>query len=173
MAHQRPFAFEVDDMDWRDDAFRFLNGTPAIPSLYAIRPGVEIIAQVGVENIRRKSMHQTALLIELAEEAGFEVNSPREPHRRGGTVTINPPHAYEVSRELLARDIVIDYRAQAGIRISPHFYNSDDEVRLVIRAIQEILDSGDMAAAQRRTSLCNVSLRIVLGLMNLFFINNL
>jgi len=142
MAHKRPFDFEVADIDFRDDAFRFLNGTPAIPSLYANRPGIEIIARVGVENIRRKSMRQTAYLIELAEEAGFQVNSPRRPEERGGTVTVNPPHAYEVSRELLARRILIDYRPQAGIRISPHFYNSDDEVRQVIDAIREILDSG-------------------------------
>jgi kynureninase len=142
MAHRRPFDFEVGEMDWRDDAFRFLNGTPAVPSLYAIRPGVEVIAQVGVDNIRRKSMRQTALLIDLAEAAGYEVNSPHRPEDRGGTMTVNPPHAYEVSRELIARNIVIDYRAQAGIRISPHFYNSDDEVRLVIQSVQEILDSG-------------------------------
>ena len=142
MAHQRPFGFEVDDMDWRDDAFRFLNGTPAIASLYANRPGVEIIAKVGVDQIRQKSMRQTALLIELAEAAGFEVHSPRQPHQRGGTVTVNPPHAYEVSRELLARDIVIDYRAQAGIRVSPHFYNSDEEVRRVIETMQAILADG-------------------------------
>lgn len=142
MAHKRPFGFEVDEIDLRDDAFRFLSGTPAIPSLYANRPGVEIIAQVGVENIRRKSIHQTALLIELAEAAGYPINSPRQPSERGGTVTLNPPHAYEVSRELLARKILIDYRAQAGIRVSPHFYNSDDEVRQVIDAIQDILNSG-------------------------------
>ncbi len=135
MAHQRPFAFEVDEIDFRDDAFRFLNGTPAIPSLYANRPGVEIIAQVGVEAIREKSLRQTALLIGLAEQAGYAINSPRDPARRGGTVTVNPPHAYEVSRELLARDIVIDYRENAGIRISPHFYNSDDEIVQVIGAI--------------------------------------
>jgi len=142
MAHRRPFAFEVGEIDFRDDAFRFLNGTPAIPSLYANRPGVEIIAQVGVEAIRRKSLRQTALLIELAEQAGYAINSPRDPARRGGTVTVNPPHAYEVSRELLARDIVIDYRENAGIRISPHFYNSDDELRHVIDAIGEVLASG-------------------------------
>lgn len=142
MAHQRPFAFEVDTIDFRDDAFRFLNGTPAIPSLYANRPGVEIIGQVGVENIRRKSIHQTALLIDLAEQAGYTINSPRRPDERGGTVTVNPPHAYEVSRELIARNIIVDYRAQAGIRVSPHFYNSDDEVRAVIGAIQDILESG-------------------------------
>lgn len=142
MAHKRPFAFEVDEMDFRDDAFRFLNGTAAIPSLYANRPGVEIIAQVGVEAIRDKSLRQTALLIDLAEQAGYAVNSPRDPAQRGGTVTVNPPHAYEVSRELLARDIVIDYRENAGIRISPHFYNSDDELQQVIDAIREILESG-------------------------------
>ena len=142
MAHQRPFAFEVDDIDFRDDAFRFLNGTPAIPSLYANRPGVEIIAQVGVENIREKSLRQTALLIDLAEQAGYAINSPRDPAQRGGTVTVNPPHAYEVSRELLARDVVIDYRENAGIRISPHFYNSDAELVRVIETIREILDSG-------------------------------
>ena len=70
------------------------------------------------------------------------MNSPRDPAQRGGTVTVNPPHAYEVSRELLARDIVIDYRENAGIRISPHFYNSDDELQQVIDAIREILESG-------------------------------
>jgi kynureninase len=142
MAHQRPFAFEVDDIEFREDAFRFLNGTPAIPSLHANRPGIEVIAEVGVDNIRQKSMRQTALLIHLAEQAGYAINSVREPARRGGTVTLDPPHAYEVSRELIARGILVDYRAQAGIRVSPHFYNSDDEVRQVVATIQEILDSG-------------------------------
>ncbi|NDJ75645.1 MAG: aminotransferase class V-fold PLP-dependent enzyme [Chloroflexi bacterium] len=141
MAHQRPFDFEVGELDFRDDAFRLLNGTPAIPSLYANRPGIEIIAQVSVEQIRQKSMRQTAMLIELAEAAGYDVNSPCDPDERGGTVTINPPHAYEVSRELIARNILIDYRSGAGIRVSPHFYNSDDEVRQVIVEIQAIVDS--------------------------------
>ncbi len=87
-------------------------------------------------------MRQTALLIELADAAGFQVNTLRDETRRGGTVTVNPPHAYEVSRELLARNIIIDYRAGAGIRISPHFYNTDDEVRLAVETMQEILESG-------------------------------
>jgi kynureninase len=142
MAHQRPFAFEVDDLDFREDAFRFLNGTPAIPTLYAIQPGVDVIAEIGADRIREKSMHQTQLLWQLAEEAGFTVNSPRNPAERGGTLVIDPGHAYAVSRELLARDIIIDYRPQAGIRVSPHFYNSDDEIRAVITAMQDILETG-------------------------------
>ena len=62
--------------------------------------------------------------------------------RRAGTVTVNPPHAYEVSNELLTRDIKIDFRPQAGIRIAPHFYNSDDEIRAAMLAIGEILADG-------------------------------
>jgi kynureninase len=142
MAHKHPFDFEVDEIDFRDDAFRFLNGTPAIPSLYANEPGIDVIAQVGVENIRAKSMRQTALIIERAETAGYEINSVREPQHRAGTVTVNPDNAYAVSREMIARDILVDYRPQAGIRIAPHFYNSDEEIFRAIDAIGAILADG-------------------------------
>ncbi len=138
-AHKRPFAFEVDTLDLRDDIYRLMNGTPGIASLHSIQPGVKIMAEVGIEAIREKSMRQTALLIEMADTAGYEVVSPRDPARRAGTVTLNPPHAYEVSREMLARNIKIDYRQNAGIRIAPHFYNSDDEVREAVESMGAIL----------------------------------
>ncbi|MGB1286012.1 MAG: aminotransferase class V-fold PLP-dependent enzyme, partial [Aggregatilineales bacterium] len=142
MSHQTPFSFDVDNLDWREDNYRLMNGTPGIASLQAIQPGIDIITQVGVENIRKKSIRQTSLLIDLADAAGYEVVSPRETTRRAGTVTVNPPHAYEVSRELIARNIKIDYRANAGIRIAPHFYNTDDEVRQSINTITDILEDG-------------------------------
>lgn len=141
MAHKRPFAFE-SDIEFREDAFRLLNGTPAIPSLYAIQPGIEIIGRVGVEAIREKSLRMTAYMIERADAAGWEVNSPREAEERGGTVTVNPLHAYEVSRELLARNIVIDYRIGAGVRVSPHFYNTFGEIDACFDAIADILSTG-------------------------------
>jgi kynureninase len=142
-AHQHPFAFDVENFIPRDDIYRFANGTPGVASLYAIQPGIDIIAQVGVDTIRAKSQRQTALLIELAQAAGYDLTTPLNPAERGGTVTINPPHAYEISRELLARDILIDYREKAGIRVSPHFYNSDEEIHLVMDAIHDILTTGD------------------------------
>ena len=141
-AHQKPFAFDVEHHTLRDDAYRLANGTPGIASLYAIQPGVEIIAQVGVDAIRAKSLRQTNHLLALADAAGYEVRTPRDEAARAGTVTVNPPHAYEVSRELLARDIVIDYREGAGIRIAPHFYNSDAEIETAMHAIAEILNDG-------------------------------
>jgi kynureninase len=138
MAHKQPFAFDPGPIEFADDAFRFLQGTPNIPGLYAARSGYEIIHEVGVENIRAKSMRQTQMLIELAEEAGFPVNTPRNPQQRGGTVTVDAPNGYEVTEELLRRDFLVDYRPGAGIRIAPHFYTKDEELGLVIREIQSI-----------------------------------
>ena len=111
-------------LDLREDSYRLMNGTPGIASLHAIQPGVDIVAEVGVPAIRQKSMRQTALIIELADELGYEVVSPRNAEQRAGTVTVNPPQAWEVSCELLTRDIKVDFRPKAGIRIAPHFYNS-------------------------------------------------
>ncbi|MGJ3240317.1 MAG: aminotransferase class V-fold PLP-dependent enzyme [Anaerolineae bacterium] len=141
-AHKAPFDFDVENFEMREDVYRLANGTPGIATLQAIQPGIDIITQVGVENIREKSIRQTSLLIELADAAGYEVVSPRDTAQRAGTVTVNPPNAYAVSRELLARNIKIDYRANAGIRVAPHFYNTDDEVRQAIAMITEILEDG-------------------------------
>jgi kynureninase len=149
-AHQRPFAFEVDNFELREDAYRLANGTPGIASLYAIQPGIDIITKVGVDNIRAKSIRQTELIIDLADKAGYEINSPRDSAVRAGTITVRPDHAYEVSRELLARNIVIDFRQNAGIRIAPHFYNSDDEIYLTMNTIGEILADGSWQQHTKR-----------------------
>lgn len=139
MAHQNPFDFEVGPIEYREDGSRFLTGTPGIPALYAVEPGCRIVAEVGVEAIRQKSVRQTSRLMELAAGQGFETRSPTDSARRGGTVSVLVPHVYEVSRELLRRDFLVDYRPQVGIRISPHFYTKDEELELTIREIAEIL----------------------------------
>jgi len=141
LAHRRPFAFEVGPIDRRDDAFRFLNGTPHIPALYACQPGLEIIGQVGVERIREKSVRQTTRLIEGALARGWRVNTPMNAAERAGTVSVDCPNAAEVMRELIAREILVDYRPQAGIRLSPHFYNRDEEIDFALDQIAEILDT--------------------------------
>ncbi len=138
-AHQQPFAFDLEQFTLREDAYRLAGGTPAIPAYYAVQPGVEIIREIGVEAIRAKSIRQTSLIIALADAAGYTVLSPRDPAQRGGTITLRPPEAYAVSRELLARKLVIDYREGAGIRIAPHFYTTDAEVRACLAAITDIL----------------------------------
>ncbi|MGH9492711.1 MAG: aminotransferase class V-fold PLP-dependent enzyme, partial [Terriglobales bacterium] len=140
-AHQEPFAFETGPIRYTDGPYRFSTGTSNIPALYAAQPGLKIIQEVGIANIRRKSERQTARLIELADRHGWRVNTPREPAQRGGTVSIDMPSAQEVCAELLKRDILVDYRPKAGVRMSPHFYNKDEELDLAIGAVEEILSS--------------------------------
>lgn len=140
LAHQRPFEFEVGPIERREDSFRFLNGTPHIPALYACQPGLQIIHSVGVGPIREKSMRQTARILDGARARGWPVNTPADPAERGGTVSVACPHAQEVMRELLARNVLVDFRPQAGIRLSPHFYNRDDEIDATLAQIEEILD---------------------------------
>jgi len=141
MAHRQPFAFDAEPIEFADNAFRFLQGTPNIPGMYAARSGYEIINEVGVENIRAKSIRQTSMLIELAEENGIPVRSPKDSAQRGGTVTLDVPNGYEVTQELLRRDFLLDFRPGAGIRIAPHFYTKDEELELVIAEIQSIFES--------------------------------
>ena len=138
-AHRNSMGFEIGPILYTDPPFRFMNGTSHIPALEAARPGLRIIAEVGVQRIREKSKKQTARLIELADRHGWTVNSPRDPEQRGGTVSIDMPNSQEVCRELLKREILVDWRPQAGVRMSPHFYNADRELEVAIGAVEEIV----------------------------------
>ena len=123
-----------------------MNGTPHIPSLEAARPGLKIIAEIGVQRIREKSKRQTARLIELADKHGWKVNTPRDPEKRGGTVSIDMPDSQEVCGELLKRDVLADWRPKAGVRMSPHFYNADEELDHAIASVEQILKERALAA---------------------------
>lgn len=151
MAHARPFAFEPD-MEYATTGYRWLGGTPAIPAIYAAIEGPRLVQRAGLDAIRAKSVRQTARLVALADERGFTVNAPRDPSRRGGTVAIDVPHAYEVAQCLLDRDIIVDFRPGAGIRVAPHFYTRDDELELAVAAIDEILATGAWARHAGRAS---------------------
>jgi len=140
MAHEHPFAFE-SELHYAPNITRFLHGSPAIPALYAAQSGYEIINKIGVERIREKSVRQTQHLIELAQEAGFRVTSPKTPAQRGGTITVWDDHAAALTKELIRREFIVDYRPGAGVRISPHFYTTDEELALVIAEMKKIRDA--------------------------------
>jgi kynureninase len=140
-AHARPFAF-AEEMEYAGGAARFLTGTPNVPAHYAGTAGYDLIEEIGVERIRANSLRQTERLIALADGAGFEVASPRDPSRRAGTVTIRVPEFPAVHRELTERQVLCDFRPDAGIRLGPHFFTSDEELERTIAEIEDILASG-------------------------------
>jgi len=149
MAHEHPFAFEAGAIDYASDATRFLHGTPAVPALFAARAGYEIVSALGVESIRRKSVRQVQLLMDRARARGLTPRTPDDPDRRGGMAILDVPQGEAVTRELLRREIIVDHRPGAGIRYSPHFYTTDDEILHAIDQTREILDSGAYRAHVR------------------------
>jgi len=138
-AHKRPFAFEMDRVDYADaPAWRMANGTPPIPALFSARAGWDLLAEVGVERIREKSLRQTRALRELLEQRGFVINTPRDDVQRAGTICFDFDGAQPVAIELNRRRFFCDYRPKAGIRASPHYYTTDAEIEAFVREIDAI-----------------------------------
>lgn len=150
-AHARPFDFDPE-IEYASGAFRWLNGTPVVPALYSAIEGPRLIRKAGVAAIREKSMRQTAQIIALADARGWTVNAPRDAARRGGTVAVDVPNGYAISRWLAAKNILVDYRPGAGVRIAPHFYTRDDEIEQCIESIDAALSSGEWKRFEARES---------------------
>jgi kynureninase len=146
LAQRKPFDFEIASDDapgLRTDAMHMMNGTPAIPAYYAAIAGLDAINEVGVARIRARSRELTGRLLALVDEHGFTSAATRDPDRLAGTVAVNVPDALAVARTLKARDFVVDYRPPVGIRISPHFYNTLDEIERTVAEIQSIVEKRD------------------------------
>ncbi|MBL8150790.1 MAG: aminotransferase class V-fold PLP-dependent enzyme [Blastocatellia bacterium] len=141
MAHEEPFAFEIGPIRYADNIFRFLHGSPHIPCLYAAQTGYDIINEIGVDKIREKSIRQTSKLIDKALEQGWRVNTPLKAEERGGCVIIDIDNGAAVTKELIRREIIVDYRPGGGIRIAPHFYTKDEEIDITVEAIKEIVET--------------------------------
>src|SRR5438270_6528916 len=144
MAHEHPFAFETE-MHYAPNITRFLHGSPAVPALYAAESGYRVINEIGVGAIREKSVRQTQYLAALAEEAGCHVTNPKEPARRGGTITVWDDHAAAITKELIRREFIVDYRPGACVRMSPHFYTKDEELELIVAEMRTIRDTHALA----------------------------
>jgi kynureninase len=148
-AHKQPFAFDMRPIDYADDVWRMIGGTPPMPAVYAARAGWEILAKAGVENIRKKSLRQTKLLRELVDARGFTVNTPRDDAARGGTICFDFEGAEPVSRELSRRKFFHDYRPRCGLRVSPHLYTTDDELEHFMAELDLVRKSPPTTAGAR------------------------
>jgi len=138
-SHARPFSFEGPPIEYAPGIDRFVGGTPNMPAYYQAREGYRVIREVGVERIRENARRRSEIIYAGALERGYTVNSPRDFARRGNHVTVDVPDGQRVKDELIRRGFVVDYRPGAGIRIAPHFYNTDDECRAILDEIADIL----------------------------------
>jgi kynureninase len=138
-AHAQPFSFATGPVVYADAPERFQSGTPNVPSLYAAKGGYEIVAEIGVEAIRQASLRLTRRLMDRALASGYRLNTPTADVERGGTVVVDVPNGEATAAELLRRHVIIDYRPGAGIRIAPHFYNTEQDIDQAMDTLDEIV----------------------------------
>jgi kynureninase len=146
-AHARPFAFEVGPIDYAEAPERFQSGTPNVPAIYAARAGYRLVAEIGIERIRERSLELTRRLIAHARTRGYGVNTPARDDQRGGTVTLDVPEAEAVTRGLIAREVIVDYRPGAGIRMAPHFYSTEAEIDHAMAVLDGLVEEQRAARA--------------------------
>ncbi len=139
VAHSAPFDFANPPMRYDSSVRRFAQGTPSIPALYSVLPGLEIISDVGVKTIRAESERRTQSMIEFALERGWQVNSPVDVNQRGGSVMVYVEDGPAMVRQLAERKVFVDCRPGVGLRMSPHFFNTDEEVREAMEILAELI----------------------------------
>jgi kynureninase len=139
-SHAAPFDFATGPVRRAGSPERFQSGTPNVPSLYSARAGYEIVAGIGVEAIRRRSLALTRRLMDGARAAGFRVNTPERDDERGGSVIIDVPDGQTVANELIRRDVIVDFRPGAGIRMAPHFYNTESEIDHALAVLVKLVN---------------------------------
>jgi kynureninase len=139
-AHESPFDFATGPVRYAGAPERFQSGTPNVPSLCSARAGYEIVAAIGVPAIRARSLRLTRKLIDAALAAGYRLNTPTSDHERGGSVIIDVPNGAAVADALIRRGVIVDHRPGAGIRVAPHFYNTDAEIDHAVTTLREIVE---------------------------------
>jgi len=139
VAHEAPFDFAHAPMRYARSVRRFAQGTPSIPALYSALPGLEIIEAVGVAAIARESRRRTEWMIAFALEHGWTLNTPRKSNERGGTVMIKVENGPAMVEQLAEKKVFVDCRPNAGLRISPHFFNSDEEVEEAMAILAKLI----------------------------------
>ena len=137
-ANEMPFAFSMPEQSYAENIWRYMGGTPAVAALYQARAGAEIVCEIGALRIRQNSLRQTARIIEAVDGLGFELHSPREPEKRGGSVVFDFAGSAAVCAELNRRRFFCDHRPGVGVRIGPHFYTKDEEIDLFFDELLEI-----------------------------------
>ncbi len=137
-AHRRPFDFATGRLEFADAPERFQSGTPNVPSLYSCRAGYEIVSEIGVDAIRAVSLALTRRLMDRARALGFRLNTPERDEERGGAVVIDVPNGAAVTAELIRRDVIVDHRPGAGIRLAPHFYNTTGDIDRAMDVLAEV-----------------------------------
>lgn len=140
MAHAEPFAFEPAPIRYADGPWRLMGGTPSVPAYYVARAAQKNLRELGLDKIRAHNLALSRIVIERAQAAGLTVHSPLADHERTGFVAVDFPGSREVSRRLIEERYKHDWRPGCGLRIGPHFYNTEAEIHRFMDRVVELAE---------------------------------
>jgi len=129
---ENQFGFDIHEFEYKNDARRFETGTPALHVVHSALGGQEIIDEVTVPGIRARNQQLTEYLISLAHDAGFSIRAARDRAARSAIVMVAMADPAGCVTRLAERNIIVDWRP-GYVRISPHFYNLESEIELVMK----------------------------------------
>lgn len=133
--------FENIDFTLKDNALRFEEGSLNVMGIYALGASLGLLFEVGIGRICEKVRDLGDLIMDEAEKRGYHVNTPRSRQERGGIVSFSGDFdPAELREKLRALNIIVNYRYGA-LRVAPHFYNTEDEILKLFKAIDNILSS--------------------------------
>jgi selenocysteine lyase/cysteine desulfurase len=115
-------------------ARRFEAGTPPVPNIYAGIAGMRLMREIGVAATAEHVRGLNDLLLEGLDELGARVVTPRDPARRGPLITVESTDVHALV-EALGGDGVVTSSRDANLRISPHCYNSADDIRALLDSL--------------------------------------
>ncbi len=139
-----PFSFELEYSP-ADGIQRFLCGTPPVLSVLSMEPGVDLLLEVGIPRLRKKSIQLANYLIDLFDarlvQLGFSLGTPREPEQRGSHVSLRHPDGYRINRALIEEmNVIPDFREPDNIRLGlTPLYTSYLDVWESIDRIQRVI----------------------------------
>ncbi|MGJ9414070.1 kynureninase [Aeromicrobium sp. CF4.19] len=130
----------ADEYSAAPDVRRLLSGTPNVAGLLAVREGVAMAAEAGIEAARTKSERLTSFALDVLDEAGLEVLTPRDPARRGSHVTVHVPGARAVTEAMVERGVVPDFREPDLVRLGlAPLTTSFEEARRGLAVLTDVL----------------------------------
>jgi len=134
---KNPFAFDSKNLDFAPGASRFDTGTPPVIAAYAARAGMQIINQIGLENIETRIDHLSRFAINRALQLGLDYAGPHDIAAKGATTAIRVADARRIQSCLAERNIIASARGDI-IRIAPHFFTREEELDAVLGELQNI-----------------------------------
>ena len=133
-----PEAFDNRNAKPKQDASRYEYGCPPFPHIFAIGAAIEYLSGIGFENVWKRIRFLTDYLIERLGKEGFEILSPLAPSARSGIVVFRVKNAEKLTKHLLAKRIYVSPRG-GGIRVAPHIYNTESDIKHLLKTLKEEL----------------------------------